>query len=714
MAVISKVWSVNSRHGMLKFLHIGSPDLVPRRRGFVAGAEPVTERVERRVGVGPDRILPATSPATVNLDGVVQLRMGEGLGSKEPISCYSCILNTVERVPGNTALVQASRSWSYEEYFKEICCVARAFIELGLEPHKSVAIMGNNSPEWFMSTIGAVFAGGLATGVYTTNSHESVLYQLKHSKVNIVVVEDEMQLRKILPYRDKLPDLRTIVMYGDLPSDDGVLSWKELLDLGASVDENELRGRLEGQAINQPAVICYTSGTTADPKGALLSQDNLTWVCASAVQTYNLKFGEETMISYLPLSHIVAQIADIWMMPSIGGTIHCADKDALRGSLLRYLTEVRPTRFVAVPRVFEKMHSQLESTFSQATGPKGRLLQWSRSVATDHFDSILAGGNGLGIKYSIAEKLVISKIHAKLGLDRCLGGLYSGAAPISTDTMQFLKSIGLVVSEIYGMTENPNHTANYFHPSPGGGASVRLGSVGRSATGCLTRLHLQDPVDGIGEVAANGRNVFMGYLSDPAKTRETFDRGFWLLSGDMATIEDGFVSIKGRIKDVIITSGGKNIAPYPIEERIKSLLPDLVSHCMVVGDKQKHLACLITVRAVLDPSTLEITDQLEACAWEFCMDQGSRPSSVTDLAKHKDKYDGVYDAILSVMEKVNMESSSKAAKIRKFTLLPRDFSIAGGELGPTMKVKRHAVEKKYKDEIEKMYATSDRTSLWDA
>jgi len=663
--------------------------------------------------VGPDVVLPATSPAAVNHDGVVQLRMGEGLGSRPPVSCYTCFQTTVEKVPGNTALVSGDRSWNYEEYFKEINLVAKAFIELGLQPHRTVAILGNNSPEWFCSAVGAVFAGGITTGVYTSNTPDAVFYQLKHSKANIAVVEDDCQLQKVLAYREELPELQAIVEYGDMPGQDGVLSWKQLLDIGRSVDDHELDSRLRGQAVNQPAVICYTSGTTAKPKGALLSQDNLTWCCASAEQTYNLQFGHEVMISYLPLAHIVAHVSDVWMIPSVGGTIHFADRDALRGTLLNTLAQVHPTRFVAVPRVFEKMHSQLESVLSSYTGPKGMLLDWARSVATNHFDSILAGGNGCGIKYKLVNQLLLSKIHAKLGLDRCLNGLYSGSAPLSADTIQFLKSVGLVVSEIYGMTENPNHTANYFHVVKKG-ERIRQGSVGRSAAGCQTRLHLEDPVDGIGEVAANGRNVFMGYLSDSTRTRETFDRGFWLLTGDLATMEDGFVTIKGRIKDVIITSGGKNIAPYPIESMIKSLLPDLVSNCIVVGDKQKHLACLLTIRAVLDPETLEITDQLEACAWEFCKMHGHEPASVSDLAARKDEYDGVYDAILSVMEKVNKASASKAAKIRKFTVLPKDFSISGGELGPTMKMKRHAIEEKYKTEIAHMYATSDRTSLWDA
>eukprot|EP00088_Acartia_fossae_P070043 TRINITY_DN9282_c0_g3_i1.p1 TRINITY_DN9282_c0_g3~~TRINITY_DN9282_c0_g3_i1.p1 ORF type:complete len:722 (-),score=191.14 TRINITY_DN9282_c0_g3_i1:615-2780(-) len=664
--------------------------------------------------VGPDRVLPATSPAAVNLDGVVQLRMGEGLGSLEPVSCYTAISKTVNTVPGNVALVDGERKWTYEQYFQDINTVAKGFIELGLQPHRTVSIIGSNSPEWFQSAVGAVFAGGCSSGVYITNNAHSVLYQLKHSKTNIAVVQDYQQLDKILPFRDDLPDLETIVMYGERPMEPGVMSWNELINIGASVSDTELRNRLENQAVNQPAVLCYTSGTTTHPKGALLSQDNITWTCASAAQTYNAKYGEEIVISYLPVSHIVAQIIDVWLAPFIGGTVHFADKDALKGTLLNTLTAVRPTRFVAVPRVYEKIHSQLEKQFSELGGSKARLVNWCRNVTTQHYDSILSGGPGLGVKFTLAEKLLLSKIHAKLGLDRCLHGMGSGAAPLAIETIDFLKSIGIIVSELYGMTEIPNQTANQFHPEEGG-SRIRLGSVGRTAFGTQTKLHLKDPQDGIGEVAANGRNVFMGYLSDSTKTRETFDRGFWLLTGDMATIDDqGFVTIKGRIKDIIITSGGKNIAPYPIEEKVKALLPDLVSNCMVVGDKQKHLALLITVRAVVDPASLEITDQLEACAWEFCRTCGHEPVSVSDLAANKDKYDGVYDAILSVVETVNKETPSKAAKVRKFTILPQDFSVSGGELGPTMKLKRYAVEQKYADVIENMYATTDRTSLWDA
>ena len=355
------------------------------------------------------------------------------------------------------------------------------------------------------------------------------------------------------------------------------------------------------------------------------------------------------------------------MIPSIGGTIHFADKDALKGSLLKTLTEVRPTRFVAVPRVYEKMHQQLEMAFNDAKGAKAALVKWATQVSNTHYNDILAGGAGKGLQYKMAEKLLLRKIWEKLGLDRCTHGLYSGAAPISKDTMEFFKGLGLVVSEIYGMTENPNNNANVFDPrgSKIDASRIRQGSVGRSAPGIETRLYLEDSSDGVGEVSSNGRNVFMGYLSDPTKTRETFDRGFWLLSGDMATMEEGFVTIKGRIKDIIITSGGKNIAPHPIEERIKAELSDFVNNCVVVGDKQKHLACLLTVRAVLDPVTAEATSQMDAAAWEWCRSLGCKPESITDLVTNREKYEAVWDAVMEAVDLVNKVRQTSSSLCEK-------------------------------------------------
>jgi len=611
--------------------------------------------------------------------------------------------------------VDQDQTWTYEQYYKQVNTAAKALIELGLEPNRSVAILGTNSPEWFSCGVGAILAGGVSTGVYTTNTPAATYYQLRHSRTNVAVVEDEIQLAKVLQHRRQLPDLKAIVQYKGKPKESWVHSWESFMALGESQSDVLLQERLSNQSINQPAILCYTSGTTANPKGALLSQDNITWTCASAKETYGIQEEvEEHFISYLPVSHIVANIVDIWLLALVGGTVHFADKDALRGTLLNHLTEVRPTRFLAVPRVYEKMHSKLEDTISSSTGARAKLISWARSVSTQHHDDMLSGGKGNPLEYALAKKLVLNKIHEKLGLERCTG-VYCGAAPLNSDTINYLKSVGILVTEMYGMTENPNHTANRYNPTVGDCSGVRIGSVGCTSLGTNTRLDMMD-MEGVGQVSAKGRNVFMGYLSDPVKTRETFDSEGWLLTGDLGSMDnDGFLTIKGRIKDIIITSGGKNIAPTPIEDRIKSELSDFVSQCLVIGDRRKHLACLLTVKSVVNMKTLESTDEVDPDCLAWCKALGCSPTSVTDLVYNKTKYTKVYEAIMKKIELINAESPSKAAKVQKFVLLPQDFSIAGGELGPTLKVKRHAVEKKYAKDIHNMYLMSDsRTSLWDA
>ena len=326
---------------------------------------------------------------------------------------------------------------------------AKALIELGLEKNKSVAILGSNSPEWFSCAVGAVLAGGVVTGVYTTNTPEAIAYQLQHSQTNVAVVDSDAQLQKVLQVKHKLPELRTIIHYGKSDTSENVVNWDNFKQQGNTYD-TQLKARLAGQAINQTALVVYTSGTTAKPKGVLLSQDNLTWLSYACKEFYNAREGEEVGISYLPVSHVVGQVIDLWMSPIIAGTIYFADKDALRGTLVNNLVRIKPTRFIGVPQVYEKMQIELEKAFAQATGLKSGVLNWARRVSTEHLDSLLAGGVGIPLRYSLADKFILKKIQGRLGLDNCVGGVYSGAAPLSMETIQFMKTIGLVVNEIYG------------------------------------------------------------------------------------------------------------------------------------------------------------------------------------------------------------------------------------------------------------------------
>ena len=320
----------------------------------------------RGLHTGPDRVLPATSLTTTRLDGSVRLRVepGPGPAAWPPVSCHTALERAVEWWPDRAAWVQHStgRTWTFQQYWEEVNTAARALIQLGLQPHRSVAILGANSPEWFSCGVGAVLAGGLMTGVYTTNTAESVRYQLEHSRAAVAVVDSQHQLEKVLAVRAELPDLQAVVCYGPdgAGGAPGVLDWDQFSQLGGQTGQPLLRARLDQQAINQPAAVCYTSGTTARPKGVLMSQDNLTWLGLACNQFFNGQLGEEVALSYLPIAHVVALLMDVWMAPQVGATIHFAHPDALRGALVTDLTRVRPTRFVAVPRVYEKMAAELE------------------------------------------------------------------------------------------------------------------------------------------------------------------------------------------------------------------------------------------------------------------------------------------------------------------------------------------------------------------
>jgi long-chain-fatty-acid--CoA ligase ACSBG len=296
---------------------------------------------------------------------------------------------TVNHLPNRAALAsKVGDSWSFltfEQYYQKICCTAKAFIKAGLEPYHGVGILGFNSPEWFFSSMGAIFAGGISVGIYTTNSPEACHYVLNDAECQIAVVENDFQLRKILAVRDRLPHLKTIVQYKGQPMDDcpDVLSWEALMALGESKDEEletELQKRITAQAPNKCCSIIYTSGTTGNPKGVMTSHDGWTWTARSLSGFLKLsRESEHRFVSYLPLSHSAAQMADLYMPLFSGGTVYFAQPDVLRGTLKNTLTEVRPTLFFGVPRVWEK----IQEGFVNSNKTNGTVKQWIADWAMD-------------------------------------------------------------------------------------------------------------------------------------------------------------------------------------------------------------------------------------------------------------------------------------------------------------------------------------------
>jgi len=659
--------------------------------------------------VGPDRILPANSLSTTWPDGAVEIRFSDKhpLCQEKPISVWTMLNDTVKRNPNGIAMAVKRNDewvkWTYAQYLEEVKTVAKAFIKLGLKPFHSVNILGFNAPEWHISAVAGVVAGGLTAGIYTTNSADATRYVAEHSRCNIMVVEDEEQLNKVEQMAEKLPELQTIVQYTGFPRSPGVESWDSLLEIGRGETDEELNRRLAGQATNQACTLVYTSGTTGNPKGVMLSQDNITWTCQRAHEVYDWKYDFEEVVSYLPLSHVAGTFIDIYLIMYGGGTVWFADKMALQGTLLKTLVEAKPTLFFGVPRVYEKIQEKMMLVAKTNTGLKKKLSDAAKEAALEHHFATFEGKPGGGLKYKLGKKIVMSKVAKALGFERTRG-FYSSAAPLSEDVFRYFCSLDMPIQELLGSSETTGpQTASTS------GTGIRLGSVGRPYDSW--DVHVLNPDStGLGEIATRGRNACMGYLWEEGKTAELIDAEGYVLSGDLGRFDkDGFLFVSGRQKEIIVTGGGENIAPVPIEDAIKEVLKDYFANCLVIGDKRKHLACILTLRTVLDDMN-QPTDKLHPEVKEWAEGLGVEAETVEELIAEDNPE--IKAEIMAALKKVNRRAVSNAAKVHKFMIAPQDFSLATGELTPTMKVKRHFVLEKYKKKIDQMYEHETQSSMW--
>ncbi|NXB36336.1 ACBG2 ligase, partial [Eulacestoma nigropectus] len=578
-------------------------------------------------------------------------------------------------------------------------------LQLGLERFHGVGILGFNSAEWFIADIGAILAGGFAVGIYTTNSPEACHYVAENCSANVIVVENHKQLQKILEIEDRLPHLKGIVQYGEEIKEKrpNLYSWREFMELGRDVPDSRLREVIASQKPNQCCTLIYTSGTTGQPKGVMLSHDNLTWTAAAAgrfIMLSEAQDRQEQVVSYLPLSHIAAQMSDIWSAMTFGVQVYFAQPDALKGSLVETLREVRPTAFLGVPRVWEKMEEKMKSVGMKSSALRRKVASWAKGVGLQTNLKRMNGCSEVPVNFRLARQLVYRKVRKAIGLDRCTK-CYTGAAPITRDTLEFFLSLNIPVLELYGMSESSGpHTISLPH-------AFKLGSCGKELMGCHTLIHKPDR-DGTGEICFSGRHIFMGYLNMEDKTKEAIDEDGWLHSGDLGKHDkDGFLFITGRIKELIITAGGENIPPVPIEDAVKNAVP-IISNAMLVGDKAKFLAMLLTLKCVVDAETGEPGDDLTPEALEFCQKLGSKATKVSEIISSKDK--AVYAAIQKGISAVNEGAVSNAQKVQKWLLLEKDFSLFGGELGPTMKLKRPVVAQKYQDQIAQFYTDIETPS----
>ncbi|CAN9500311.1 unnamed protein product [Ophioblennius macclurei] len=650
---------------------------------------------------------------TTRCDAEVKLRMGEsGLAAETPLTVNQMFTAAVERFGDCVALGWKEggqqKTMNYRDYYRTCRMAAKSFLKLGLKRYHSVGILGFNSAEWFFADIGAILAGGFAVGFYTTNSPEACRYVADNCKADIMVVENDKQLQKILQIQDKLPHLKAIIQYKDALKEKrpNLYTWAEFMELGRDEPDARLDAVISSQKPNQCCTLIYTSGTTGQPKGVMLSHDNLTWTALSTGRHINLTDAtqrQEVVVSYLPLSHIAAQMVDIWITMRVGGATYFAEPDALKGSLVNTLKEVRPTAFLGVPRVWEKMQEKMKSVGAASSTVRRKVAAWAKHVGLQtnlsKMDQNVAAGRA-PFGYQIAKKLVFKKVRKALGLDRCTK-CYTGAAPITKETLEFFLSLDIPLFELYGMSESTGpHTIS--RPN-----AFKLTSCGKEILGCKTKLHNPDE-EGNGEICFWGRHVFMGYLNMEDRTEESLDAEGWLHSGDLGKQdENGFLFITGRIKELIITAGGENIPPVPIEDEVKEVLP-LISNAMLIGDKKKFLSMLLTIKCQVNPESGEPEDELTSEAVEICKKLGSKATRVSDIAGGRDQ--AVNAAIQKGLDKVNEKATSNAQRIQKFVVLERDFSLAGGELGPTMKLKRPVVAKMYKEQIDKFYTDLSPTT----
>jgi long-subunit acyl-CoA synthetase (AMP-forming) len=569
-------------------------------------------------------------------------------------STIDVFFETTEKRASKIALRNKSdgtwREWTWQQYADDVKRAGRALVKLGVPAGGAVAIIGPNRAEWLIGYLGAMSAAIVPAPIYPTSTPEQAKYIADHSESRVALVQDEAQMKKLGSAMVK----KFVVFTGKGDGKD-VLSWEEFLKLGDG-DDKERAERLAAIEPDGLATLIYTSGTTGPPKAVMITHKNLLFAGESNKDLIQLG-DDEHMVSYLPLSHIAEQMLSIHGAVVVGATISCCEKFEDLPAMLR---ECHPTMLFGVPRVWEKIQSKMMEAGAQAKPLQKKIAAWARGIG------LAAGyarmnGQSTPFMYGVAKKLVFSKVRARLGLDRCRF-CASGAAPISKSTLEFFLSLDIPIYEIYGQSEVTG-AATLNHP-----AAFKLGTVGQKVGGTEIKLASD------GEILIKGPHVFKGYLKDEAATKEALDDDGYIRTGDVGEFDDkGFLRITDRKKDLLKTSGGKFVAPQNLEGLLKGI-PG-VGQAVVIGDNRKYCVALLTL------------DGEKA---------NGRP--LAELANDP----SVLGEIEAGVSKVN-SSLAPYESIKKWKLLPIEFSVDTGELTPTLKIKRKVVTQKFAQEIESLY-----------
>lgn len=556
---------------------------------------------------------------------------------------------------------------TWREYDDQVRRCARALLALGIEPQQTIAILGGNRSEWSILCLATMSIRAIAVGVYQTCSPEQVAYIVDHAEAPLILVEDHLQFAKIEAERERMPLLRTVVAMrrAELP---GAIGWEDFLARAEEVPEAVAEARFSEIQGDDIASFIYTSGTTGHPKAVMISHQNILDTGRIGNALHGI-VAEDTMVSYLPLAHVAEQMMSIHMPAFVGFAIYFAESAE---KLPQNLLEVQPSIFFAVPRVWERYFAAISDRLKNQKVLAKKLAAWAMRTGYAYSEALNHGEKisfFLALRFALADRLVLAKVRAAIGL-RNLRIAASGAAPITKEILDFFAGLGVRVYEVYGLSETCG-------PGTWNRAGrTRLGTVGPP----LPEVELRIEEDG--EILFRGPNVFRGYFKDAPSTAESLDAEGWLHTGDIGHLDEhGCLTITGRKKEIIITSGGKNIAPTPIENALKEL--ELVGDAVVIGDGRRFLTALISLE--------------DEAAARFARRHGLNGR---DRQLHQEPR--IAEELRRGIEKIN-QRFARVENVRDFRLLPFRLSSDRGELTPTLKVKRRVVAERYAELIEEMY-----------
>jgi long-chain acyl-CoA synthetase len=568
------------------------------------------------------------------------------------------------------------RSISWREYGAKVRQAGLGLVSLGLRPRDVVSVLADNCPEWLYADLGTLCAGGVTNGVYTTDSAQQVAYIVNDSGTRFFFAENEEQLDKILAVRDRCPQLMKIIVF-DMEGlhgfrDEQVMPFDVLLELGARYEREhpDLWDSRVGLARPEDlAILVYTSGTTGPPKGAMLSHRNILFQLGYADFLTAPRDGDQ-QLSFLPLCHIAERTFTAFYPLRTGATVNFAESIDTVPDNVR---EVAPAVFFAVPRIWEKFYSGVALRMRDATRLGKVLYRWAIGVGMRAAERRIAGARpsaALRLSFRLADFLVLDNVKRSMGLHRVRAAA-TGAAPIAPELIRWFMALGIDMREVYGQTEN----CGLATAMPA--ERIKLGTVG------VARPDTEVRIAPDGEILLRGPHVFMGYYGKPEKTAETIVDG-WLRTGDVGVIdEDGFLRITDRMKDIIITAGGKNVTPSEIENQLK--FSPYISDAVVIGDQRKFLSCLV----MIDHETVA----------QFAQERNVPFTNFASLCRANE----VQELIWGEIERVNRQLA-RVETIKRFRLIEQILTPEDEELTPTMKLKRSLVNRKYRDVIDGMYA----------